>query len=168
MDNGMSDTDTLNQADRLKSVGGKSFPNCITVTGCWSFYAPQQSGLNVWTNTGAASYNSATLTLRHALSKGFAFDFNYTLGHSIDRGAIKSCEGTRRPIDKVGRRDRRPLHRRFERPLYTFRSVDRASHGVSYFLDDQVGEQSEPPCDPDKSDLSPAAVSRHRGGDRSH
>ena len=30
--------------------------------------------------------NSATLTLRHALSKGFAFDFNYTLGHSIDRG----------------------------------------------------------------------------------
>lgn len=86
MDNGMSDTDTMNQADRLRSVGGKSFPNCITVTGCWSFYAPQQSGLNVWTNTGAASYNSATLTLRHALSKGFAFDFNYTLGHSIDRG----------------------------------------------------------------------------------
>ena len=36
--------------------------------------------------TGAASYNGATVTLRHALSKGFAFDFNYTLGHSIDRG----------------------------------------------------------------------------------
>ena len=50
MDNGMSDTDTMNQADRLKTVGGKSFPNCITVTGCWSFYTPQQSGLNVWTN----------------------------------------------------------------------------------------------------------------------
>ncbi|MDP9114615.1 MAG: hypothetical protein M3O20_13180, partial [Acidobacteriota bacterium] len=78
--------DTLNQADRLKTVNGKSFPNCISSTGCWSFYAPQQSGLNVWTNTGAATYNSGTVTLRHALSKGFAFDFNYTLGHSIDRG----------------------------------------------------------------------------------
>jgi len=86
MSNGMSDTDTLNQADRLTNVLGKSFPNCVSITGCWTFYAPQQSGLNVWTNTGAANYNSATLTLRHALSKGFAFDFNYTLGHSIDRG----------------------------------------------------------------------------------
>jgi hypothetical protein len=86
MDNGLSDTDTLNQADRLHSVGGKPFPNCVSVTGCWSFYAPQQSSLNVWTNTGAASFNSATLTLRHPLSKGFSFDFNYTLSHSIDRG----------------------------------------------------------------------------------
>jgi hypothetical protein len=85
-DNGLSDTDTLNQADRLHSVGGKPFPNCVSVTGCWSFYAPQQSSLNVWTNTGAASFNSATLTLRHPLSKGFSFDFNYTLSHSIDRG----------------------------------------------------------------------------------
>jgi hypothetical protein len=86
MDNGMSDTDTLSQADRLKNVNGKSFPNCISATGCWTFYAPQQSGLNAWTNTGAASFNSGTLTLRRGLSNGFAFDFNYTLSHSIDRG----------------------------------------------------------------------------------
>lgn len=86
MDNGLSDTDTLNQADRLKTVGGKSFPNCVSITGCWSFYAPQQSSLNVWTNTGAASFNSATITVRRPFSKGFSFDFNYTLSHSIDRG----------------------------------------------------------------------------------
>jgi hypothetical protein len=86
MSNGMSDTDQLNQADRLKNVGGVSFPNCVSITGCWSFYAPQQSSLNVWTNTGAASFNSATMTVRHPLSKGFSFDFNYTLSHSIDRG----------------------------------------------------------------------------------
>jgi len=86
MSNGMSDTDVLNQADRLKTVNGKAFPNCVSVTGCWSFYAPQQSSLNVWTNAGAASYNSGTLTLRRPLTKGFAFDFNYTLSHSIDRG----------------------------------------------------------------------------------
>jgi hypothetical protein len=86
MSNGLSDTDTLNQADRLTTVNGKSFPNCISTTGCWSFYAPQQSSLNAWTNNGAASFNSATITLRHGLSKGFAFDVNYTLSHSIDRG----------------------------------------------------------------------------------
>src|SRR5260370_24212857 len=33
MDNGMSDTDTLSQADRLTKVNGKSFPNCISATG---------------------------------------------------------------------------------------------------------------------------------------
>jgi hypothetical protein len=86
MSNGLSDTDTLNQADRLKKVNGKSFPNCISATGCWSFYAPQQSSLNAWMNNGAATFNSATITLRRALSNGFAFDFNYTLSHSIDRG----------------------------------------------------------------------------------
>ena len=84
--NALSDTDTLNQADRLKSLNGVSFPNCVTVTGCWTFYAPQQSSLNVWSNTGAASFNSGTITLRRALSKGFSFDFNYTLSHSIDNG----------------------------------------------------------------------------------
>ena len=84
--NALSDTDNLNQVDRLKSLNGVSFPNCVSSTGCWSFYAPQQSSLNVWSNTGAASFNSATITLRRALAKGFSFDFNYTLSHSIDNG----------------------------------------------------------------------------------
>jgi hypothetical protein len=86
MSNGMSNTDTLNQADRLTTVNGTSFPNCISAPGCWTFYAPQQSSLNAWSNTGRADYNGGTITLRHGLSKGFAFDFNYTLSHSIDNG----------------------------------------------------------------------------------
>jgi Carboxypeptidase regulatory-like domain len=84
--NALSDTDTVNQADRLTNVNGKSFPNCISSTGCWTFYTPQASGINTWTNNGAASYNGATITLRKPLSKGVSFDFNYTLSHSIDRG----------------------------------------------------------------------------------
>ena len=84
--NGLSDTDTLNQADRLTTVNGKSFPNCISAPGCWTFYTPQASGINTWTNNGAASYHGATITLRKPLSKGVSFDFNYTLSHSIDRG----------------------------------------------------------------------------------
>jgi hypothetical protein len=86
MSNGMSDTDTINQADRLKVVNGKTFNNCISTTGCWSFYAPQQSGLETWNNNGAATYNGATVTLRRAFNRGFSFDFNYTLSHSIDNG----------------------------------------------------------------------------------
>ena len=84
--NGLSDTDTLNQADRLTTVNGKSFPNCISATGCYTFYTPQSSGLNTWGNNGAATYHGATITLRKPLSKGVSFDFNYTLSHSIDRG----------------------------------------------------------------------------------
>ena len=72
--------------DRQTTVNGVSFPNCVPTTGCWTFYAPQQSSLNVWTNVGAASYNSGTITIRRGLSKGFSFDFNYTLSHSIDNG----------------------------------------------------------------------------------
>jgi hypothetical protein len=76
-------------------VNGTTFANCISATGCWTFYAPQQSSLNAWTNAGAASYNSATVTLRKALSKGVSFDFNYTLSHSIDRGGgAESGRGT--------------------------------------------------------------------------
>jgi hypothetical protein len=83
--NALSDTDTMNQADRLTTVNGKSFPNCLSGH-CWTFYTPQASGINTWTNNGAGSYHGMTVTLRRALNRGFSFDFNYTLSHSIDRG----------------------------------------------------------------------------------
>ena len=92
--NALSDTDTLNQADRLTTVNGKSFPNCLSGH-CWTFYTPQASGISAWNNNGAASYHGATVTLRKALSKGVSFDFNYTLSHSIDRGGgAESGAGT--------------------------------------------------------------------------
>ncbi len=92
--NALSDTDTMNQADRLTTVNGKSFPNCLSGH-CWTFYTPQASGISAWNNNGAASYHGATVTLRKALSKGVSFDFNYTLSHSIDRGGgAESGAGT--------------------------------------------------------------------------
>jgi len=93
MSNGMSDTDAMNVLDRQTSVNGVNFPNCLPTTGCWSFYAPQQSSLNVWTNVGAASYNGATITIRRGLSRGFSFDLNYTLSHSIDNGGGAEAGG---------------------------------------------------------------------------
>jgi hypothetical protein len=38
-------------------------------------------------NAGMANFHGGTLSIRKPLSKGFAFDFNYTLSHSIDNGS---------------------------------------------------------------------------------
>ncbi len=92
--NALSDTDTMNQADRLTTVNGKSFPNCLSGH-CWTFYTPQSSGVSAWNNNGVASYHGMSVTLRKPLSKGVSFDFNYTLSHSIDRGGgAESGAGT--------------------------------------------------------------------------
>ncbi|HVW84986.1 MAG TPA: TonB-dependent receptor [Bryobacteraceae bacterium] len=82
--NAGSDLDNLHQLDRVRSA---QFPNCIVITGCYTFFAPQGSAYPTWTNAGNANYHGMVVTVRHALSKGFAFDFNYTWAHSIDNGS---------------------------------------------------------------------------------
>jgi hypothetical protein len=82
--NAGSHLDNLHQLDRVTSA---AFPNCIVITGCYTFFAPQGSADPTWTNAGSANYHGMIVTLRHSLSKGFAFDFNYTWAHSIDNGS---------------------------------------------------------------------------------
>jgi hypothetical protein len=82
--NGLSDEDNLNQMDRQRIKGTN---RCYSVTGCNTFYPLQAAGLPTWTNSGYSDYNAGTLTVRRALSNGFAFDFNYTLSHSIDNSS---------------------------------------------------------------------------------
>lgn len=82
--NGLSDEDNLNLMDRQR-IGGTN--KCYSITGCNTFYPYQAAGLPTWTNAAYASYNALTVTLRHALSSGVAFDFNYTLSHSIDNSS---------------------------------------------------------------------------------
>lgn len=82
--NGLSDLDNLNQMDRQRIPGTN---RCYSVTGCNTFYPLQAAGLPTWTNAGYSDYNAGTITIRRALSKGFAFDFNYTLSHSIDNSS---------------------------------------------------------------------------------
>ncbi len=79
-----SDLDALNDLDRLRST---KFPNCMLVTGCNTVFAMQDAGLRMWSNTGFANFHGGTLTVRKALSKGIAFDLNYTLSHSIDNSS---------------------------------------------------------------------------------
>jgi hypothetical protein len=82
--NAGSDLDSLHQLDRVTSA---QFPNCIVATGCYTFFAPQGSSNPTWTNAGFANYNAMLVTVRRSLSKGFAFDLNYTWSHSIDNGS---------------------------------------------------------------------------------
>ncbi len=80
---GGSDADAVHAVDRLRSA---KFPNCITITGCFTLYPVQSSGNSMWTNTGFASFHAATLSVRRGFNKGLSYDFNYTLGHAIDNG----------------------------------------------------------------------------------
>ncbi|MBV8817847.1 MAG: hypothetical protein JO022_05780, partial [Acidobacteriaceae bacterium] len=82
--NAGSDLDNLHQLDRVTS---SQFPNCITITGCYTFFAPQGSADPTWTNAGNANYHALVATVRKSFSSGFAFDFNYTWSHSIDNGS---------------------------------------------------------------------------------
>lgn len=79
-----SDLDALNDLDRLRSA---KFPNCILITGCNTIFAMQNAGNRTWMNAGFANYHGATLSIRRPLSNGIAFDFNYTLSHSIDNSS---------------------------------------------------------------------------------
>jgi hypothetical protein len=53
----------------------------------FQFFNDQFSSLYAWRSGGTASYHAAQLMLRHRMSHGFQFDFNYTLSKSIDEGS---------------------------------------------------------------------------------
>jgi hypothetical protein len=77
-ENDGSDLDGLHILDRV---------DCISKPGCFTFYSRQGSANPTWFNAGMANFHGGTLSIRKPLSKGFAFDFNYTLSHSIDNGS---------------------------------------------------------------------------------
>lgn len=80
-------------------VGNETFPLYSLDTG--SFYASsgfapgplnryfdsQYSSLYAWATVGTSSYHSMQLSLRHAMTHGLAFQFNYVLAKSIDLGS---------------------------------------------------------------------------------
>jgi len=49
-----------------------------------SFWNGQYSSLYAWRTIGNAAYNAMELTLRHKMSHGVQFDFNYTFSKSMD------------------------------------------------------------------------------------
>ena len=50
----------------------------------YQYYQDQFSSLYAWDTRSASNYNALQLTLRHAMSSGLQFDFNYVFSKSID------------------------------------------------------------------------------------
>jgi len=82
---GGSFLDSLHAADR---IAGEYIPNkCLSITGCYTFFAQQGSTNPTWMNSGYAAFHGLTVAVRKRFSDGLQFDFNYTLSHSIDNGS---------------------------------------------------------------------------------
>jgi hypothetical protein len=82
---GSSFLDSLHAADR---IAGAYIPGkCLSITGCYTFFAQQGSSMPMWMNAGEANFHGLTVALRRRYANGFQFDFNYTLSHSIDNGS---------------------------------------------------------------------------------
>lgn len=52
--------------------------------GQYSYYSPQFSSLFAWRSMAWSNYNAAQFTLRHRMSHGLQFDFNYTYSKALD------------------------------------------------------------------------------------
>jgi hypothetical protein len=66
------------------------YPLCPSINGRvhpYAFFDSQFSSLYAWRNAGTSSYNGLQITLRHGLSHGLQWDFNYTYSKSIDIGS---------------------------------------------------------------------------------
>ena len=75
----IADLDCLPACSQLagQPTGGQPF----------NFFDDQWSSLYAWRSIGNSAYNGLQLTLRHAMSSGLQFDFNYTFSKSIDIGS---------------------------------------------------------------------------------
>jgi len=81
--------DGLNDMDRIRQSNG----SCLSIYGCNTFFPLQNSGLTSYANAGKSSFHAATIVLRRAVSRGWGFDFNYTMGHSLDNGSASETSG---------------------------------------------------------------------------
>lgn len=52
--------------------------------GQYSYYSPQFSSLYAWRSIAWSNYNAAQFSLRHRMSHGVQFDFNYTYSKALD------------------------------------------------------------------------------------
>jgi hypothetical protein len=78
---GLYNLDTLGSGIPDLNLANKSY---YPITGPYTYYSPQYSSLYAWRSMANASFNALELTLRHGMTHGVQFDFNYTFSKSID------------------------------------------------------------------------------------
>ncbi|HWY03635.1 MAG TPA: carboxypeptidase-like regulatory domain-containing protein [Candidatus Acidoferrum sp.] len=71
----------LNCTPACSQLPGQSAPQPF------NFWDDQFSSLYAWRSIGNSAYNGLQLTLRHAMTSGLQFDFNYTFSKSFDIGS---------------------------------------------------------------------------------
>lgn len=81
-----------NETSALSVADLNCLPACSQLPGqtspqSFNFWDDQFSSLYAWRSIGNSSYNGLQLTLRHAMTSGLQFDFNYTFSKSIDIGS---------------------------------------------------------------------------------
>src|SRR4029077_10401142 len=71
------------------------FPACSNVRGGqpYAYFNDQFSSLYAWSSIGTSSYHAGQLMLRHPMTHGVQFDFNYTYGKSMDVGSDAERNG---------------------------------------------------------------------------
>jgi hypothetical protein len=82
-----NETSALFYADLLCLPACAQLPGQAAGGQPFNFFDDQWSSLYAWRSIGNSSYNALQLTLRHAMTNGLQFDFNYTFSKSIDIGS---------------------------------------------------------------------------------
>lgn len=85
-DPGTFSTTGIPDATGDPNCGQTGHPPCqyYAAGGPNTFYTPQYASLSVLRTIGFSNYHAMQVTLRHQMSHGFQFDFNYTYSKSID------------------------------------------------------------------------------------
>lgn len=99
-----NETTPLQDLDSLGIPDATGDPNCgqaghppcqyFPIGGAFTFFTPQYAALYAWRSIGTANYNAMQVTLRHRMSHGIQFDFNYTYSKSIDLSSDAERAGT--------------------------------------------------------------------------
>jgi hypothetical protein len=82
----------FHRGDEMSALADLDIFCAFTPEGCGApqtgmIWNNQYSSLFATSSIGTSSYNSAQITLRHAMSHGLQADVSYTYGHSIDLGS---------------------------------------------------------------------------------
>lgn len=79
-----NETTSLFFADVLGFPAFPTVPGADGANGKLAYYQSQWASLYAWTSGGRSNYNALQLMLRHNVTHGLSWDFNYTYSKSID------------------------------------------------------------------------------------
>jgi hypothetical protein len=81
----------ISDANNVSNCGKPAAPACnpayFPKNGRFSFFQSQFASLYAWSSIGRSNYNSGQFSLRHQVTHGLTWNFNYTYSKAIDIGS---------------------------------------------------------------------------------